>query len=422
MSIDQLPRQLTGFGRPAGTIKGDYTDFVVDELPLYPAAGSGTHTYFHLEKAGLTTTQAIQDIARALGVPRRNIGFAGLKDARAVTRQWLSVEHIDPERVAGLNIPRLRILETTRHQNKLRLGHLAGNRFTIRVRNTDTERLPELEDALAQLGRVGVPNYFGSQRFGYRGDTWRVGAAIVRNCPDEALDTILGQPNEHDTGHVRRARQLYDTGQYSAAAGQWPGMFRAERRALKALARRANPTAALRTFDKPARAFFVSAYQSYLFNQVVAARLQTGLGRLQEGDLAWIHANGAVFLVEDASREQPRADDFEISPTGPLFGPRMSAPGGLPGELEQVVLSNEELPPDALARTNPRPHGGRRPLRFRPADAKLELGADDRGAYLELRFALARGCYATALLRELFEPTEQRGPDSGINGAEAHNS
>lgn len=401
--MTELPRQLADFDPLPGLIKADYADFVVEELPLYPFDGQGTHTFFLVEKAGLSTQQAVHDIARALNVPRHDIGFAGLKDARAVTRQWMSIEHVDPERVSGLQVPRLRVLEVTRHHNKLRLGHLKGNAFTIRVRQTATDRLADIQDALARLTRAGVPNYFGLQRFGYRGDTWAVGKAIVQGHPDEALDLILGRPTDEDTGPLRRARILYEQGRYAQAARQWPTLFHTERRALRTLDHTGgNKRKAWGTVDKSTRSFFVSAYQSHLFNLVVAARMPTGLDRLMAGDLAWRHASGAVFRVEDADREQPRADDFEISPTGPLFGYRMTEPTGQPADLELNVLSGEGLTPMSFRQNHLRVKGSRRPLRFPLEDARVTLGADTAGPYLELRFVLPRGCYATGVLRELF--------------------
>lgn len=419
--MEALPRQLADFAPLPGRIKADYTDFVVEELPLYPADGTGTHTYLLIEKTGLSTPQAVADLARALGVPRHAIGFAGQKDARGVARQWLSVEHVPPERIQTLAIPRLRVLAVTRHRNKLRLGHLRGNRFTIRVRGTAPERRADLQDALDVLARRGVPNYFGLQRFGYRGDTWAIGRAIVRGQLEEAVDLALGRPTAEDHGRIRRARELYDRGAFAEAARLWPALFRTERRALRALARSGGKRRhALAAIDRSTRAFYVSAYQSHLFNRIVAARLPHGLGQLWPGDLAWLHASGAVFRVEDAAAEQPRADRFDISPTGPLFGYRMTAPGGRAAELEASVLASEGL--NATDFQQPgrlRASGGRRPLRFRPEGAEVTLGADARGPYLELRFTLPRGCYATALLRELFHLGQAGGAGSGSTEAEA---
>lgn len=402
-TTSDLPRVLDRLKPAPGVIKSDYDDFVVEETPSYLPGGTGTHTYFLLEKRGLSTMQAVSDIARVLNVSRRDIGYAGLKDARATTRQWMSIEHVDPELVKSLQIARMQVLEVDRHGNKLRLGHLVGNRFEIKVRQTQPERIAELQDGLAELGRSGVPNYFGQQRFGGRGDAWRSGRAVVRGDLAEALDIVLGRPSDIDRGNVKQARELYEAGNYAAAAQHWPGMFRDERRALKTLQRtKGNKKRGFLAIDRSLRQFYVSAFQSYMFNRVVAERIKSGLGTLWQGDLAYRHGNGAVFKVEDAEVEQPRAGVFEISPSGPLFGYRMTEPEGLAAEIESRILADESLEPGSFRSEKLRVKGARRPLRFQPTDASIKLGADERGAYLELRFALPRGCYATSLLRELF--------------------
>lgn len=401
--MESLPRLLADFRPARGVIKQDYEDFIVEELPLYPADGAGTHTYFFLEKRGLSTIQAVHDLARALDVRRRDIGYAGLKDARAVTRQWMSIEHVDPAKIEQLSIPRLTVLDVTRHTNKLRLGHLRGNAFTIRIRGVDG-RSGELSEALETLQRRGVPNYFGRQRFGARGDSWKTGRETLRDDLPGALDHVLGNPCPLDFGKILKARQLYQSGEYEKAIAHWPGMFRDERRALKTLVRtKGKKKRAFLAIDRSLRNFYISAYQSYVFNTAVAERLADGLGRLETGDLAWVHGSGAVFEVLDASLEQPRADAFEISPSGPLFGYRMSTPTGPPGDREQRILDSEGLDPRAFRAAHLKIKGARRPLRFRPDEAQVRLGADERGAYLELRFTLSKGCYATSVLRELFD-------------------
>lgn len=401
--MTENPRLLADVEPCPGAIKSDYEDFVVEEIPLYAASGEGTHVYFLIEKTGLSTMQAIHDIAQRLGVRRMDIGYAGLKDARAVTRQWLSVEHIDPARITGLDVARVKVLETTRHGNKLRIGHLRGNRFEIKVRGADAARLAALQDGLARLARVGVPNYFGEQRFGARGDLWQVGRAMVRDDLGEALDLLLGRPGPRDRGSIRQARSVYEAGHYEEARRLWPGMFREERRALRTLAQNGgNKKRALLSIDKHTRQFYISAYQSHLFNRVVAARLATGIERLFDGDLAWLHANGAVFRVESAATEQPRADAFEISATGPLFGTRMTEPTGRPAEIERECLVAEELGAEAFKADKLKCAGGRRPLRFPVSSASMRLEGDERGPYLGVRFVLPAGCYATSVLRELF--------------------
>ncbi len=402
MTIDDLPyltRDIKGLG---GVLKARPEDFSVVEVPLYEPCGSGTHVYFRVEKTGLSTHEAVFNIARALGRRARDIGVAGLKDAQAVTVQTLSMEHIDPDRIESVSVPRIRILDVSRHGNKLRRGHLKGNRFTIKVRETDTGRIDEAQAVLSKLEQIGVPNYFGPQRFGLRGDNWEVGRAVFRGDVSEAAATMAGRAGPLDSGRIREARELFDRGEYEQAAKEWPFAFRNERTLCRAMARTGgNAERSFRAVDKRARSFFLSAYQSFLFNQVVAGRID-GLNRLLPGDLAWRHPQGAVFRVEDLAAEQPRCNAFEISPTGPLFGHRMTEPGGEPGRIEAALLTSEGLTLEALRRRGDRSvRGGRRPLRFRPHDARVTAGEDDRGPFLEFSFFLEAGCYATTVLREL---------------------
>ncbi len=412
------PRLLSEFQRLPGHIKLDYEDFLVEEVPLYPLSGEGGHTFFLLEKRGLNTMQAVYDLSHALDVPRMRFGYAGIKDARAVTRQWISVEGLDPEKLRNFEMARLKIVQVTRHGNKLKLGHLRGNRFDIRVRNTEPMRHPEIKQALAQLTARGVPNYFGPQRFGLRGDNGDVGRALLLGNIDEALDLILGRAGHLDHGDIWHARKLYDEGQYETARNRWPGMFRDQRRALKALAETGNPKRALLSIDRTSLRFYVSAYQSLLFNRVVARRMaEHSLEKLLVGDLAFRHRGWAIFRVDDAEREQPRAESLEISPTGPLYGLRMTPASGIPGEMESAVLSEEGAELRTFSQPPHRTPGGRRPLRFPVTDASVDLGADDRGSYLHLRFELPRGCYATSLLRELFMDAQEPGAE-GDSGAE----
>src|SRR5688572_26176151 len=109
-----------------GTFKTANEDFRVAEVPLYAFSGSGDHTLVHIEKTGISTFEAIRRICQALDFPERDVGYAGLKDARGITRQWLSLEHVAPEKLAALALPKVSILETTRHNNKLKRGHLRG--------------------------------------------------------------------------------------------------------------------------------------------------------------------------------------------------------------------------------------------------------------------------------------------------------
>ena len=402
LSVDELPFLTADLPGVGGRIKTRPQDVLVEEIPLSEPSGEGTHVYFRIEKVGIPTTRAVHEIARALGVRPHDIGYAGLKDADAVTRQTLSLEHVDPDRVRQLNVPRVRVLDVSRHTNKLRLGHLAGNRFAVRLRQVDLARVDEVRETLERLARRGVPNYFGPQRFGFRGDTWRIGQAIMQSDYDEAVAHVLGRPGPKDHGEIRNARLLFEKGDYAGAAQSWPYLFSNERRLCWAMARsKGNARRAFKALDRKMRQFYLSAYQSHLFNQIVARRIDA-LDRLMAGDLAWRHPQGAVFAVEDPAREQPRCDAFEISPTGPLFGHRMSMPAGEPGEWERQLLADTGMTLDSFRDGPDRTtQGSRRPVRFQPHEARADGGCDDAGDYIELRFRLESGCYATTVLREI---------------------
>jgi len=396
-----------------GVVKCRNEDFRVEEVPLYEPCGRGTHTYFTIEKSGLPTLEAVRRVAGALGVAPYQIGYAGLKDARAVTRQIFSVEHVDPDRVAALNLPGIRVLNVARHGNKLRIGHLKGNRFVIRLRRTDPTRLGDVQAVLDVLSKRGVPNYFGPQRFGARGDTWQIGRAMLRQDWDECLDVMLGRPGPSDHGPILAARQHYEAGRYDQAAEAWPWVFRAERRTCRVLAQtRGSRARAFKAIDKALKRFYVSAYQSALFNRVVGERIDA-LDRVWEGDLAWRHPQGAVFSVRDVAAEQPRCDRFEISPTGPLFGYRMSQPTGRASEMEAALLAEDGFTVrDFRSPGAHRVKGARRPLRVPLSEVSAEAGVDSHGPFIELRFFLPSGSYALSVIREICK-SDVTGDDQG---------
>jgi tRNA pseudouridine13 synthase len=398
-----LTRDLPGVG---GIIKRYNEDFVVEELPLYAASGSGTHVYLLIEKQGLTTLSAIQRIARALGKQPRDMGYAGLKDAHGVTRQWLSIEHIDEAQLRQIDLKGLRILDVTRHGNKIKLGHLAGNRFEIRIRELECTngndclcRAVRVMDVLKQRG---VPNYFGPQRFGARGDNARVGLAAMRDDYADALSWMLGRPGPLDHGVVRTARELFDAGQYAEAADAWPGAFQQQKRVLHALVKSdGDARRAWRAVDHTLRKLYISALQSELFNRILAQRIDR-IDQIEFGDIAWKHANGACFRVEYPAVEQPRCAALEISPTGPLYGRRMTEPSGTPGERESQALADAGIPREIfVAQDGSKLDGARRPLRVPMGDARVETGNDEHGDFVLLRFSLPAGSYATSVAREI---------------------
>jgi tRNA pseudouridine13 synthase len=406
-ALPYLTRELPGIG---GKIKQRDEDFFVEELPLYEPGGQGEHVYCEIEKKGMSTFDAVHRLAEALGVAQREIGYAGMKDARAITRQVVSIWGTSEEAVMGLGdrIPGLAIRWARRHANKIRLGHLAGNRFAIKIREAQPTDVIKASQIITQIERRGMPNYFGEQRFGRRGNNDQLGAALIRGDNVGVLKLLLGSPDRAiDDPQTFQARELFDQHKNEESMKHWPRRSGMERRVLARLMKTHKPASAVRAIDEKLRRLWVSALQSRLFNEVVARRIDS-LDRVMLGDLAYKHENGACFRVEDAAAEQPRCDAFEISPTGPLLGYRMTLPGGEPLEIENAVFAAAGLTAGEFkVAGRERVKGARRPLRVKPQDVMLEGGADEHGPYVALAFTLSAGSFATVLLAEVMKKTQQ---------------
>ncbi|MCJ7543944.1 MAG: tRNA pseudouridine(13) synthase TruD, partial [Phycisphaerae bacterium] len=372
--LPYLTAHVPGIG---GRIKERLEDFRVEELPLYEPCGEGSHIYFRIVKAGVPTPVALERIARYMGVRPGDIGLAGLKDAQAIATQMLSLEHADPARLAAYRDAQVQVVWTGRHGNKLRPGHLAGNRFVVRIRGAGAGQVAAAESVLEVLKRRGVPNYFGPQRFGARGDTADLGRALVRGELTEFLALYLGRSNPADPPDCRAARDAFDAGFLPRAMQLWPRHYANERRALAAWKRTGKAGPAVAAIDKRMRRLYVSASQSRIFNEVLIRRLDS-LDEVWEGDLAEKADNGAGFTVTDPAAEQPRCQRFEISPTGPIVGYRGNLAEGQMGEIEHQVLAAGAVSPEDFRRVGAlKVKGGRRALRFALGAPALTAGRDE---------------------------------------------
>lgn len=342
MSDPYLTSSIPGIG---GRTRVTPDDFQVDEQPLYLPCGTGEHLYIKVTKRLLSTPDLIKILSTTVGVKAQGVGTAGLKDARAVTTQMLSLHLVTPEQLALLK-PDERILSVEilgRHRNRLRPGHHAGNRFRLVIRDVADHARTRVTESLHTLQQRGVPNYFGPQRQGNKGENHRIGGALL-------------------TDASRRA-----------------------------------------AMSRTKRMWYLNAYQSHLFNRILARRIDR-IDRVLTGDWAMKLSNGACFQVENAETEQPRADCFEISPTGLLFGSRVSWAGGEPGQIEESVMAEEGMTKDLLIAAGKACgfRGERRPLRVPLTD--LEWSLD--GSVLTLAFTLPPGAYATSVLREVMKTDE----------------
>ncbi len=327
------PLVTADLGGTGGVLRTEPEDFEVEELPLYPPSGEGEHLFVWLEKRNRTTPEVAAELAEHLGVGADEVGWAGMKDRLAVTRQYLSVPARAEMRLGSFSLDGVRVLSAVRHRNKLKPGHLAGNRFRIRVRKAAdvAKARPVLERLLA----IGVPNYFGEQRFGSHEKNAELGRRLL--CGE----------------HLRAGR-----------------------------------------FE---RRLYLSAFQSLLFNRALAERVSSGTwNRALEGDVLKKHDTGGEFVCLNAEAEQRRVERFEVSPAGPMFGPRMTKAAGEVAAFEERLLAREGLTLADFARER-FTQGARRFYRVPLADASLVPG---EGEYV-VRFTLPKGSYATVVLAEL---------------------
>ena len=336
-----LTSDLPGVG---GKIKTIPEDFEVEEIPAYEPSGAGDFLYLWIEKRDMGAEYFNRQIARRLDIPVGEVGSAGLKDRCAVTRQMISVPVSAEAKLGQLEGDGIKVLRVSKHTNKLRPGHLHGNRFRILIRFSST--LPSggegpgvRGEAAAIIERIrthGMPNYYGPQRFGRDGETLHLGLAMVR-----------GEKN---------VRQPF----------------------LKKLA--------------------LSAAQSALFNHTLAQRFRDGLLRtVLPGDVMCKLPFGGMFVAEDVAAEQRRFDAREIVPAGPIFGRKTFASADQTAQREQAALEAFGLTPASFAGFGKLVQGTRRHNLVYVAD--LAAGAEPEG--LRLSFTLPAGSYATVLLREI---------------------
>ena len=200
-----------------GQIRTKYEDFYVEEIPESEPSGEGPNTWFFIEKIGRETLDVVLDVAQELHVDRKRMGFAGMKDKRAVTRQWLCVANCEAEQIKELEdkLYKVKILKIMQNEKKLRIGQLIGNKFRLLIRDTeDPEADTEIaREVLEELIERGVPNYFGWQRFGKkRPNTHVVGKMLLENDLKKVVDAYIGNPYPEEPEHIKEVRQMYDDG------------------------------------------------------------------------------------------------------------------------------------------------------------------------------------------------------------------
>ncbi len=348
MSLPYITANLAGVG---GKLRTLHEHFIVEEIPLYLPTDEGTHLYLNIRKVGLTTREVADRLERLFEIQRGDVGFAGLKDKDAVTTQTFSLPINKPDALIIAEIVRrvsaelpVQVNWARLHRNKLKSGHLLGNRFTIFISELSIDPQAALQRAQqirAKIQAHGLPNFFGPQRFGRSGDNFLQGQEILQG-----------------KRHVR---------------------------------------------DRWLRLLLISSFQSLLCNRYLTQRVEAGLfDRLVNGDIAKKHATGGMFDVTDLTVDQARFEAQEISFTAPMFGYKMRQGGGEAGLIEQAILAESTTTEQQWRRAHV--EGTRRLGRLLVPDLDVSAtsaSANEHG--LSLSFSLPKGAFATTLLREFMK-------------------
>ncbi|MGC7840334.1 tRNA pseudouridine(13) synthase TruD [Pseudomonas wayambapalatensis] len=336
--LELLGPRASGEALGRSVLKAVADDFQVDEVLDIPLSGQGEHLWLWVEKRDLNTEEAARRLARAAGVPVRAISYAGLKDRQALTRQWFSLHlpgKADPD-LSRAEDDSLRVLKQVRHQRKLQRGAHSANGFTLRLTGLSADH-QALDARLEQLKVQGVPNYFGAQRFGHAGG------------------------NVHD--------------------------------ALDWAAREALPE------QRNVRSRLLSAGRSYLFNQVLAARVADGSwNQAQVGDLLAFTDSRSFFPAGEQECSDPRLTILDLHPTGPMWGAGFPSSAGGTAALETAVGERHPALCQWLGRAGL--DHERRILRLPIGRLTWHYPEPD---ILQLEFVLPAGCFATVVVRELVD-------------------
>lgn len=401
VGIDGYSSITPGF---KGSIKNESSDFVVEEIPLssITASEAGKYLYLKVKLTDWDTNKFLVRMSRDLHISRKRISYAGTKDKRGVTVQYFCINA--PVKADGINVTDVEVLESFRSNHFLKLGDLVGNRFTIRI-ESDSDHEEEIRKIHSEvMEKGGFPNFFGMQRFGsMRVNTHKIGRHIIHGNYRKAVETYIYDP-EFDSEEYRV--NFGKTQDVDTALSEFPLRLNFERSLLGYIKEKGDYDGAFSAFPKNLGMLFVHAYQSYLFNRILSARLnETGnLLKASPGDIACavdqysnpvsdeeIKVNS--FNTEKINR---MAIEGKIRITAPLFGSESKFTRSFQGEIEREIFEEEGLD-FTMFRVGGYPElsskGTRRIIAARPLD--FQYSGNNT-----VKFSLGRGIYATSFLRE----------------------
>lgn len=330
-------------------------DFVVTENPLYDFSGEGEHLILKIRKKDLSTWDMVSILSDSIGCKSRDIGYAGLKDKNAMTIQYISMHRSFEEKVDSFEHPQIKILEKTYHNNKIRVGHLKGNSFFIRLKRVQPLHKNILESALQQIATLGMPNYFGFQRFGIDGDNYLKGQELIE-----------GKRKERN----RKLKQMYINAYQSYLFNQW-------------LSKRIETSKIIDSF----KANEIAQKLNLDETTIKSIQQQKHPFKVLKGDVMSHYPYGKIFYCEDLESESSKFFEKDRVPTGLLAGKKTKL------ALEDALKFEE----DFIKETNEQ--GSRRFAWIFPENISSEY--KEEKAWFEMSFELPKGSYATELIAEL---------------------
>lgn len=411
-------------------------DFVVQEIPLYAFSGSGEHRILRVRKKNLSTFELLSIIAQAFNLPTKSIGYAGLKDKHATTTQYLSLPAKSTQNFCAIfdalaKQHDIKLLDSTLHSNKLRLGHLKGNRFFVRIKKLTPANAKKLESTFSHIAQNGFPNFFGFQRFGINGDNYLLGLSLSKrkNAQTSPYLSLLAQlhPSFASTHTQTHQNPLFHTKRYNRAMQEFfissyqSFLFNGWLRARVLLSAWAKDSS-VKDLQEIARHYAAQALESptnlestfALENSLQSAQdtcatmlcaqflqslptaaleslcAQPQSFTLLDGDLCCHYPHGKLFTLDSATRaESERFSQQGFSPTGALSGQNLKAPSTLAKQLEQSFIS-------------PIPAPSSRRYAWVWA-SEVEFCYKPEVAQAELHFSLPSGAYATSFLEQVLK-------------------
>ncbi len=335
-------------------------DFAVEEVSLYEPTGEGEHLMLKVRKKDLTTWDMIKKISEVTGCKTKEIGYAGLKDKDGITTQYITIHKRYEANIDKINDNKIKILQKKLHKNKLKIGHLKGNNFFIRLKKVKPVDALKIEEILKTIQKEGLPNYFGYQRFGRDKDNFNIGK-----------DILLGKKRERN----RKKRDFFISAYQSHLFNLW-------------LNRRVEMSKLFNSFP------IGELKNLFIYNDELLKLIkeQKNFFKILPGDMAHHYPYGKIFECLNIKEESNRFINKEITITGLLIGKKATRATDIAGMIEKEFLDIDE---EMILKMR----GSRRFAWIFPEILSYEYKKED--AWFELSFYLPKGSYATVLLEEL---------------------